>query len=105
MSQQDQDDGQKPRTTSRVTADLPLLEYNLLDDARVLNAASTTDILRAMVRLHGDDPKLQARVAAEIAKIRREKLESRGAQGQIWRRRRGRTRSTTGDSSSKGLVA
>ncbi|MFH8993149.1 hypothetical protein [Streptomyces sp. NPDC017940] len=101
MSQQDQDDGRKPRTTSRVTADLPLREYNLLDDARVLNAASTTDIMRAMVRLHDADPKFQKRVADEIAKMRREKLEARGAEGQTWRRRRGRTRNTD----TKGLVA
>ncbi|MFE0107111.1 hypothetical protein [Streptomyces sp. NPDC059009] len=99
MSEQDQAEEQQsgtPRDKSRVTADLPPREYEFLDDARVLNAASTTDLMRAMLRLHNADPDFAQRVTDEIGRIRREKLESRDS-GRIWRRRRGRKATQTGE--------
>ncbi|GAA1930511.1 hypothetical protein [Streptantibioticus ferralitis] len=58
----------------RVTADLPKREFALLKAARKLHDASTTDIARALIRLHADDPELSRRVTAEILKMKIERL-------------------------------
>ncbi|MDI3390143.1 hypothetical protein QIS99_28715 [Streptomyces sp. B-S-A8] len=85
----DEPDQDHARRSTRVTADLPEAEYAALEEARVLNAASTTDITKALLRLYASDPRMADRVTTEIMNIRREKLESR-RNGRIWTRRRGR---------------
>lgn len=75
----------------RITADLLPDEFEVLEQIRVLEAASTTDLARALLRLYSSDPELAQRIKSEIAVMRQEKLESRRQNGRIWQRKRGAT--------------
>ncbi|MFF2902734.1 hypothetical protein [Streptomyces sp. NPDC057966] len=101
MSTQESTTKKRLPARTRVTADLPPTEFEFLEDVRVLEGASTTDITRALLRLYANDEALAQRVTSEIATLRREKLEARHQHGQIWRRRRGADTARTG----KELVA
>ncbi|MFJ2819118.1 hypothetical protein [Streptomyces sp. NPDC087294] len=76
----------------RVTADLPPQEFDLIEVMRVREAASTTDLTRALVRLYHSAPEFARLVHEEIGEIRREKSEARergGSASAPWQRRRG----------------
>ncbi|MFI5752429.1 hypothetical protein ACIBBE_42785 [Streptomyces sp. NPDC051644] len=95
-TQESTKDKAKKPDRRRITADLPDSEFEVLEDARILQGASTTDIARALLRLYSADPDLAQRVSGEIATMRQEKLQARHLHGQIWRRRRGATSTQTG---------
>ncbi|WP_202240025.1 hypothetical protein [Actinacidiphila reveromycinica] len=62
-------DAPKP---TRVTADLPATEFALLKASRDQHRATTTDLTRALLRIHAADPDLARRVGAEIERVREE---------------------------------
>lgn len=61
---------------SRVTADLPPKEFELLKAARTRDKATTTDIVRALLRLQSADPDLAERLSEEIIEMRIEQAQA-----------------------------
>ncbi|MFK8851137.1 hypothetical protein [Streptomyces sp. Ac-502] len=66
-----------PADRKRVTADLPLRDYTLLDEARDVFNASTTELTRAFLRLQHDRPDLAELVSKELSKLRIEAAEAK----------------------------
>jgi hypothetical protein len=70
-------DQQKLLKPVRVTADLPKGDFELLQAGRKRHGATTSDLTRAFLRIHAEDPDLAERVAAEIEKVRQAEADSR----------------------------